>query len=287
MSENLAYAAADTPRVRDLGHVNWVGLWTLTEKEIKRFMKVGVQTVFAPVITTLLFLAVFSLALGGLARSAGDIPFIQFLPPGLIIMSMLQNAFANTSSSLTISKVQGNIVDVLMPPLSHMELAAAYTIGGIVRGLLVGGSTLVAILIVDLVSADLTIFAPVSATGLFFIIFHAVFGSMLLALIGLVAGIWAEKFDHIAAVTNFVVTPLTFLSGTFYTIDRLPENFQFLAHFNPFFYIIDGFRYGFIGAADPTFALSLPVGIVVVLASNVALLVLALRMLATGYKLKS
>lgn len=285
--ENAARVAAESPSVRQYGLINWVGLWTLTEKEIQRFLKVGVQTVFAPMVTTLLFFAIFALALGGIVRETGGTPFLTFLAPGLVVMSMLQNAFANTSSSVTISKVQGNIVDVLMPPLSHLELALAYALGGIVRGLMVGGATLLAIAAMDLVLTDIQVLRPVSASGLFFIVFHAIFGSMLLSLLGLAAGIWSEKFDHIAAVTNFLVTPLTFLSGTFYTIDRLPEDFQFIAHFNPFFYVIDGFRYGFIGLSDPTFAHSLPVGVAVVLAANLLLWLLCVRMLATGYKLKA
>jgi len=275
------------PAVRRYGAINWIGLYTLTAKEIHRFFKVGVQTVLAPVVTTLLFFAVFALALGGLVRSTGGTPFMSFLPPGLIMMGMLQNAFANASSSMTISKVQGNIVDVLMPPLSHFEFALAYALGGIARGLTVGAATLIAIVLLDLAVDSMTILQPMPADGLFYILFHAVFGTMMLSLLGLAAGIWSDKFDHIAAVTNFIVTPLTFLSGTFYTIDRLPDGFQFVAHFNPFFYVIDGFRYGFIGTSDPTMQHSLTIGIVVVLLSNLLLWILCLRMLATGYKLKA
>ena len=257
---------------RTIGRVNWIGTWTLYRKEVTRFLKVFTQTVAAPVVTTLLFYAVFALALGGIVRQAGDVPFLQVLGPGLIMMAMAQNAFSNTSSSVVISKVQGNIVDVLMPPLSPGELALAWVAGGITRGVLVGLVTTLAIW----PFAGLSVHAPL------FILFHAVAASMMLALLGSIAGIWSEKFDHIAAVTNFVVTPMTFLSGTFYTVDRLPEGWQIAAHLNPFFYMIDGFRYGFIGQSDGT----LMIGMGVMLACNLALWLLLLRMLATGYKLK-
>lgn len=261
------------PMPRSVGAVNWIGLWTLTRREVRRFLKVWVQTIAAPVVTTLLFYSVFALALGGVVRMVGDVPFLVFLGPGLVMMSIAQNAFANTSSSVLVSKVQGNIVDVLMPPLSAGELAAAYVMGGVARGLLVGLATAVAI----------WIFVPLGLHAPLFILFHAVAAAMLLSLLGLIGGIWAEKFDHMAAVTNFIVTPLAFLSGTFYTIDSVPPTFRFIAHLNPFFYFIDGFRYGFIGQTDGT----LTTGILVLTGANLALLALALRMLSTGYKLKA
>ena len=260
------------PQARIIGRVNWVGTWTLYRKEVQRFLKVATQTIAAPVVTTLLFFAVFALALGGIVRQVGTVPFLEFLGPGLVMMAMAQNAFANTSSSVVISKIQGNIVDVLMPPLAPAELALAYIGGGVTRGVLVGFVTALAILP----------FAGLSIHDPFFIVFHAVAASMLLSLLGAIGGIWSERFDHIAAVTNFVVTPLTFLSGTFYTVDRLPEGWQIAAHFNPFFYMIDGFRYGFIGHSDGTLAL----GLVVMAGCNLALWLLLWRMLATGYKLK-
>ena len=261
------------PRPRMLGSVNWLGLWTLTGKESGRFIKVYAQTIVAPVITTLLFYLVFSLALGGSQRMIGNIPYMSFLAPGLIMMSMAQNAFANTSSSIVISKVQGNIVDVLMPPLSPMELTLGYTIGGIARGFVVGA---VSILVLE-VLMDMQI------TDIGYIVYHAVMGSMMLALLGLIGGLWSEKFDHLAAVQNFIIMPATFLSGTFYTVDRLPENWRFLCHLNPFFYMIDGFRYGFIGISDGT----LGTGLIVLAVSNAVLLAAAYKMIATGYKLKS
>ncbi|HEV7368053.1 ABC transporter permease [Arenibaculum sp.] len=261
------------PLPRDVGLVNWVGLWTLYHREVRRFLKVYTQTIAAPVVTTLLFYAIFALALGGVVRRAGNVPFLEFLAPGLVMMSMAQNAFANTSSSMVISKVQGNIVDVLMPPLSGIELALGFVLGGVTRGLVVGTATTLAILA----------FVPIGIHSPFFVVYHAVMASMMLALLGLIGGIWAEKFDHIAAFTNFVVTPLTFLSGTFYTVDRLPEPFWWVAHANPFFYMIDGFRYGFIGQSDGTLA----VGVAVLAGTNLLLWALLLRMIATGYKLKA
>ena len=261
------------PLPRDIGTVNWIGLWTLYQREVYRFLKVYTQTIAAPVVTTLLFYAVFALALGGVVRMAGSVPFLVFLGPGLIVMAMAQNAFANTSSSMVISKVQGNIVDVLMPPLSPLEMAVAYVGGGVTRGMFVGVVTGVAI----------WIFVPLGIHSPGYILFHGLMASMMLAQLGMIGGIWSEKFDHIAAFTNFVVTPLTFLSGTFYSVDRLPPTFWWLAHFNPFFYMIDGFRYGFIGQSDGTLA----IGVAVMLGINAALGVLLLRMLSTGYKLKA
>lgn len=189
------------------------------------------------------------------------------------MMSMVQNAFANTSSSMVISKVQGNIVDVLMPPLSAMELTAGYVFGGIARGLIVG---LVSI-------GALAFFTSMPVTNLFFIAYYALMGSMMLALLGLIGGIWSDKFDHLAAVQNFIVMPATFLSGTFYTASQLPPFWQFLCHLNPFFYMIDGFRYGFIGISDGT----LGTGLAVLAVCNMVLLFLAYTMIARGYKLKS
>ncbi|MCI5061288.1 MAG: ABC transporter permease, partial [Alphaproteobacteria bacterium] len=231
------------------------------------------QTVVAPVVTTLLFYAVFALAFGGITRTIGDISYMTFLAPGLVMMTMVQNAFANTSSSMIISKVQGNIVDILMPPLSAFEIYAGYILGGICRGVCVG-------LVVGIVMA---FFADLSIHSFGMIIIFTILGNMMLASIGMAAGIWAQKFDHIAAVTNFLVTPLTFLSGTFYSIHQLPEIWQKLAQYNPFFYMIDGFRYGFIGQADG----SVVVGISMLIVINLCLSALCFWMLKSGYKIKS
>ena len=259
-------------RVRHIGRVNWRGLWTLYLKEVRRFLNVFTQTLLAPMVTTLLFLAIFTLALGASGREVGGVPFASFLAPGLIMMAMVQNAFANTSSSLVIAKVQGNIVDVLMPPLSAGELTLGIAGGGVTRGLMVGLA----------VALSMWVFVPIRVHDPLFILYHGVMASLMLSLLGMIGGIWSEKFDHIAAVTNFVITPFSFLSGTFYSIERLPATWQVVAHFNPFFYMIDGFRYGFIGHADG----SLPLGLVVMAGFNVFLFAVSYRMFATGYRLK-
>ncbi|MBY0428894.1 MAG: ABC transporter permease [Alphaproteobacteria bacterium] len=258
---------------RNIGPVNWVGLYTLTRKETQRFFVVYLQTIIAPVISTILFYAVFSIALGGAGKMAAGIPYMDFLTPGLIMMAMAQNAFANTSSSMVISKVQGNIVDVLMPPLTATEFAIGYTLGGLIRGVVIG-------------IASIIVVAPFSSIPLhdpLYIIFHGVMGSAMMALLGLIGGIWSMKFDHLATVTNFIIMPATFLSGTFYTASQLPEMWRFICHLNPFFYMIDGFRYGFTGVTDG----SLSTGIVVMIAVNIVLWALTLVMLKKGYKLKS
>jgi len=258
---------------RTYGAVNWLGAWTLLAKEVRRFLKVYFQTILAPVVTTLLFLAVFALALGKGSAAAGGVPFLEFLAPGLIMMAMVQNAFANTSSSLIIAKVQGNIVDTLMPPLSAAELTLAIALGGVVRGVAVGLA----------VGATMAVFVPMGFAAPGLVVYHAVMGSLMLSLLGMIGGIWADKFDHMAAVTNFLVTPLSFLSGTFYSIDRLPDTARAFALANPFFYMIDGFRAGFIGHADSV----VWVGVVLVAAVDLFLLAVTYRMFATGYKLKA
>ena len=256
-----------------MGAVNWIGLWTLYLREVRRFVKVYTQTLMAPVVTTLLFLAVFTLALGGTVRTVAGIPFMEFLAPGLIVMSIVQNAFANTSSSIMISKIQGNIIDTLMPPFTAHELTFGFAMGGATRGVAVG----------IVVGLCMTPFVTLEVQHPGFIVYHAVMASVMLSLLGTIGGIWSEKFDHIAAVTNFVVTPLSFLSGTFYSIQRLPEAVQIAAHFNPFFYLIDGFRYGMIGHADG----SLAVGAAVVLGCVFVMWLICLKILTKGYRLKT
>ncbi len=273
-------------RFYSIGMVNWIGIWTLLLKEVNRFKKVWMQTLLAPMITTMLYFTVFAVALGDRIAARGGEDFLSFLAPGLMIMSMIQSAFANVSSSLIISKVQGNIVDLLMPPLNEVEFAVAFILGGVARGFIVGGATMVALFLLDTVLPGYSLFPNMPPFGVFYILFHGIFGCMFLALLGLASGIWADKFDNVATVTNFVITPLTFLSGTFYTLDRLPEAFQMVAHFNPFFYVIDGFRYGFIGMSDPSLAGSLGTGILVILGVNILLWGLVLSMLRSGYKLK-
>jgi len=258
---------------RDLGSANWLGLWTLYWREVRRFKKVYTQTIIAPVVTTLLFLAIFALALGRAVETVGGVPFMEFLAPGLIMMAIAQNAFANTSSSIVIAKVQGNIVDTLMPPLNAHELTFGHAMGGATRGVVVG-------LVVAVAMAP---FVTLHVHNVVFIVYHAFMASLMLSLLGVAGGIWSEKFDHIAAVTNFLVTPLSFLSGTFYSIARLPEAAQAIAYVNPFFYMIDGFRYGFIGHADAPPLL----GVAVLAAVNAALWALCTWMFRSGYKLKA
>lgn len=258
---------------RRYGPINWVGAFNLYRKEVRRFLKVFTQTIAAPVVTTLLFLAIFTLALGRAVETVGGVPFTLFLAPGLITMAMAQNAFANTSSSIIIGKVQGNIVDVLMPPISPAEFITAYILAAITRGLLVGTVTWIAMLF----------FVPLPGENPGFLLFHATAASMMLGLLGVIAAVWADKFDHIAAITNFIITPFAFLSGTFYSIDRLPEPFFSLAQFNPFFYMIDGFRYGAIGLSDTNVWL----GVSVMIGVNTALWLFAYRMVSSGYKLKA
>jgi len=256
-----------------MGSVNWLGMWQLYLKEVRRFWKVIFQTVAAPVITSLMFLLVMVFAFGRGGTSVAGYPFEEFLVPGLIIMTMIQNAFANTSSSILVSKVQGNIVDVLMPPLSAMELTVAWVLGGVTRGVVVGIAC----------GATMAVVAHLHIHSIGLILFHTLAGCLLMSMAGILAAIWADKFDHMAAVTNFIVTPLTFLSGTFYTIDRLPHWAQFLAHYNPFFYNIDGFRYGFLGQET-----SRPLtGIVVLTALNAVGLIATYLVIKSGYKLKS
>jgi ABC-2 type transport system permease protein len=261
----------DPPTPRRIGRVNWLGVWTLYTKEVRRFLNVLTQAVFAPVITALLFLAIFTLALGRAVEMAAGVPYAQFLAPGIVMTVIVQNAFANTSSSLLVSKIQGNIVDMLMPPLSAHELTVGYALAGMTRGLLVAVAAILA----------MSAFVHFEVRDAGAILFFGASASLLLSLLGLMTGIWADKFEHIAAMTNFVVMPLAFLSGSFYSIERLPGVWKTLARFNPFFYMIDGFRYGFIGHADG----SLTIGVAVMLVLNLALWMICQRMLASGYSL--
>jgi ABC-2 type transport system permease protein len=262
-----------TPQPRRITGVNWIGVWTLYAKEVRRFLKVINQTVSAPIVTTLMFLAVFTLALDRRIEIGDGISFSVFLVPGLVMMAILQNSFANTSSSIVTGKIQGNIVDVLMPPLGPGELTFAYAAGAVTRGLVVGTGTVIVL------SAVVGIL-PVNPVQM---LFFAVMGSLMLGLVGIIAGMWADKFDHLSSVTNFVITPLTFLSGTFYSIDRLPGYWNNLAHMNPIFYLIDGFRGGMIGWSDTA-----PwIGALLVAGINLALVAVSYRLLRSGYKLKA
>ena len=262
---------------RRFGAVNWLGLWTLYVKEVRRFMKVVFQTVVAPVISTLLFLIVFTQAFGGVRPDVNGVPFVEFLAPGLTMMAVLTNAFTNSASSIMISKVQGSIVDVLMPPLSAAELAIAFIAGSATRGLLVGAVTAATC------AGYMALYgAPMKIEIAWAVLYYAAVAGVIFGAIGAIGGIWADKFDQMAAVTNFVITPLTFLSGTFYSIDNLPEPFRTVSHYNPVYYLIDGFRSGFTGVAEAP-----------VLASILATFALAVGfsfacywLLRLGYKIK-
>ena len=249
------------------------GFATLFAKEVLRFWKVAFQTVGGPVLSALLYLIIFAQALGTNARVFDGVPYTAFLVPGLVMMSVLQNAFANSSSSLIQSKVTGNLVFVLLAPISHFEFFAAYVLASAVRGLVVG----LGVLAVTAWFVDLRVAAPLWALA------FAVLGSTLMGVLGLLAGLWAEKFDQIAAFQNFLILPLTMLSGVFYSIQSLPAAWQAASHFNPFFFMIDGFRYGFFGASDTAPAASLAV-VAVSLALASAL---ALRLLRNGYKIRT
>jgi len=248
------------------------GFGTLFYKEILRFWKVSFQTVLAPIITALLYLTIFGHALRNHVQVYPGVEYTSFLVPGLVMMSVLQNAFANSSSSLIQSKITGNLVFVLLPPLSHYEMFAAYVLAAVARGLAVGFGVFI-----------VTIwFVPVSFTAPLYIILFAICGAAILGTLGLIAGIWAEKFDQLAAFQNFLIMPLTFLSGVFYSTHTLPPVWREISRLNPFFYMIDGFRYGFFGMSDinPLVSLAIVAGFFVVLA------VVAMRMLASGYKLR-
>lgn len=254
--------------------MNTIGTLTLCKREIWRFLKVWNQTVIGPVITTLLFLAILTLAMGSHHDQLVDgLAYNQFIAPGLIMMAIVQNAFANTSSSLMLAKIQGVIIDFLMPPLSGTEITLALLAGGIVRGFMVG----IAVMIAVYVFVPFTIHHPVLA------VFHVFAASMMLAILGILIGVWSQSFDHVAAATNYIVTPLAFLSGTFYSIKQLPELAYHICHFNPFFYMIDGFRYAMTGVSDSNPA----IGLAVMAFTNVILFIVVERMISSGYRLKS
>jgi len=248
------------------------GFGTLLYKELLRFWKVAFQTIAAPVLTTLLYLLIFSHVMEGRAPVYGEVPYAAFLVPGLVMMAVLQNAFANSSSSLIQSKVTGNIIFVLLPPLSYWDFFAAYVLASVVRGMAVGAG----VLLVSLAFVDLSFGHPL------WILAFTLVGSAILGTLGLIAGIWADKFDQVAAFQSFLIMPLTFLSGVFYSIHSLPPFWQQLSRFNPFFYMIDGFRYGFFGVSDINPALSL----VIAFANLLVFTAFTLALLKRGYKLR-
>jgi len=256
-----------------MNKINTIGVATLCKREIWRFMKVWNQTVIAPVVTTLLFLAVLMLAMGGDARFIDHVPYGEFIAPGLIMMAVVQNAFANTSSSLMLAKIQGVIIDILMPPLTGAEIVFCMVVGGVVRGLMVGAVVMFAVYM----------FVPFSMAHPFIGLFFVISASVMLALLGILTGIWAQSFDQLSAITNYIITPLSFLSGTFYSIKQLPSFWYHVCHLNPFFYMIDGFRYATVGYTDGT----VETGMVVMTITNVLLWTVTASLFNRGYRLKT
>jgi ABC-2 type transport system permease protein len=249
-----------------------VGFRTLFYKEILRFWKVATQTIAAPVVSAMLYLLIFGHVLEGRVEMLDGVSYTSFLVPGLVMMSVLQNAFANSSSSLIQSKITGNLVFILLPPLSHVEILSAYVTASVVRGLAVG----LGVFVITAWFAHLSFVAPLWIVG------FALLGAGILGTLGVIAGIWAEKFDQLAAFQNFLITPATFLAGVFYSIKKLPPFWLAVSHFNPFFYMIDGFRYGFFGQSDVSPWTSLAI----VAVFFVALAAIAINLLRRGYKLR-
>lgn len=265
-------AEPGVPRIRN---INWAGTWALYQREVRRFMKVQLQTVWAPAITTLLFLVIFTVALGSQKRVVLGVPFADFIAPGLIMMGMMQNSFANSSFTLLVGKIQGTLIDYIMPPISTGEMLFAIVAASVTRACAVGAAIWLAMAVWPGVHV-----APVH---LWAVISFGLLGAAFLGFLGTLTSIWAEKFDHAAAVTNFVVAPLSLLSGTFYSVERLSPLFQIISHANPFFYAISGFRYGFLSAADT----DVMRGFVVLLMLNLSLCLLCYHVLRRGWKLKA
>lgn len=263
------------PGVPVIRNVNWAGMRALYLKEVRRFMKVQLQTIWAPSITTLLFLVIFTVALGGGSRTVMGVPFADFIAPGLIVMGMLQNSFANSSFALLVGKIQGTLIDYLMPPISTGEMLFALVAASVTRAVAVGLAVWLA----------MALWPGVTVTPQHYwaILWFGIMGAAFLAFLGVLTSIWAEKFDHAAAVTNFVIAPLSLLSGTFYSIDRLSPTFQAISHANPFFYIISGFRYGFVAVQDT----DIGIGAVVILLLNILVGGICYAVLRNGWKLKN
>jgi ABC-2 type transport system permease protein len=257
---------------RRFGRVNWLGLYTLASREVQRFLSVWTQTICAPLVTAGLFLLIFSIAIGPTRGDVMGVPFTHFIAPGILMMTVIQNAFANTSSSIVISKVQGNIVDTLMPPLSAGEIVLGYLAGAVARGVLVA----------FVIALGLMVFLNIVPQHPLWALTFAILGAAFLGGLGIVAGLYANKFDQMAAITNFIVTPLAFLSGTFYSVKALPPVLNEITHFNPIFYLIDGFRYGMIGVSDS----SPQLGLAVAVAATIAISLIGWRMISTGARLK-
>ncbi len=258
---------------RRFGSINWIGAWTLYKKEVFRFLIVWIQTIFSPLISSLLFLLVLSLAIGADRGDVLGVPFITFLAPGLISMQVIQQSFSHSSSSFMIGKIQGNIVDILYAPLSPAEVTISISLAAVTRSIIIAVVTIITFkFIINL-----------EITNYFLLIFFTLLSAFILGNIGIIAGLWAEKFDHMATVTNFVIVPLSFLSGTFYSIERLPEFLQTISKVNPFFYMIDGFRYSFIGTADG----SISVGLIYLIVLSFVSWFVTYLLYKKGYKIKS
>ena len=275
MNDQTPSWVRNEPGKASLEGVNWGGLSTLYIKEVRRFFKVQMQTVWAPAVTTLLYLVIFTVALGREGKTVLGVPFADFIAPGLIVMAMIQNSFANSSFSLLVGKMQGTIVDYLMPPLSVGELIAGLVGASVTRAVLVGFAVWLIMTLWPGVHVGIT--NPLS------VIWFGLMGSLMLAFLGLLTSIWADKFDHAAAVSNFVVAPLSLLSGTFYSVQQLSPTFQTISHANPFFYVISGFRHGFLSEADSP----IYVGGIALLMLNVLLFAACYSVLKSGWKIKN
>ena len=259
--------------VKKFGYVNWIGFWTLYKKEVLRFLIVVIQTVISPLVTSLLFLLVLSLAIGNERGEVLGFPFLTFLAPGLIAMQVIQQAFSHSSSSIMIGKIQGNIVDILYAPLTAGEITLAINLAAFTRSFIIA--------IVSIVTFNFII--DMEFYSFFYIFIYTFLGSYILSSIGIIVGLWAEKFDHMASATNFIIVPLSFLSGTFYSIERLPSILKEISELNPFFYIIDGFRYGFLGVADG----SIKFGLLYLILLSLVMWFISYFLFKKGYKIKS
>ena len=258
---------------KNFGYVNWLGFFTLYEKEILRFLKVAIQTVISPLVTSLLFLMVLSLAIGNERGGALGYPFISFLAPGLIAMQIIQQAFSHSSSSIMIGKIQGNIVDVLYAPLSPGEVTLAIILAAVTRSFIIAITSI----------AVFSFIIDLQFYSFYYIFIYTFLGSFILGAAGFIVGLWAEKFDNMASATNFIIVPLSFLSGTFYSIQKLPEVLQKISEWNPFFYMIDGFRYGFLGVSDG----SLKFGMLYLIILSFLIWFVSYILFKKGYKIKS
>ena len=258
---------------RRFGLINWIGAWTLYKKEVLRFLIVWIQTIFSPLISSLLFLLVLTLALGADRGDVLGVPFIAFLAPGLISMQVIQQSFSHSSSSFMISKIQGNIVDLLYAPLSAAEVTIAVSLAAVTRAVMIA--------VISIITFKLLI--DIEIKNFLTLISFTFLSSFILGNVGIIAGLWSEKFDNMATVTNFVIVPLSFLSGTFYTIDKLPGFLKTISEFNPFFYMIDGFRYSFIGKADG----SITIGLIYLIILSFITWFITYLLYKKGYKIKS